>query len=118
MVRVLSTTVICLAMQLLLAGLHASEAPGSGAPPKTKAKLDVTIRLQFSRETPYTEVKKVLDGLQPLNVKQILLRVPAEGKDPSAEVIADPAVPSTEVGTVVGRLLELGIRKVSIEVKK
>ena len=118
MTRLLVTAAWALALQMLVAisAVRGGEPPDPTKPPK--AKLDVTITLHFPAETPWAAAKKTLEGLEALKVKQTLVRAPKTGKGPYAEVVAAPRVRSQDVAVVVRTLLDLGMTKIAIEVKK
>ena len=86
--------------------------------PKAKTEPSLVVTLQAPGDTKYAEVAKILDKLKALKVTQTYLRKPEAGKGLSAEVVADPATPAKAVSAVVEGLLELGVKKIAVEVKK
>ena len=109
-----------LATQVLLVApaVHGGGPPDPSKPPEAKAKLDVTIILHFPRETRQVMVKMVLDALERLKVKETLVRVPEAGKGTYAEIVAAAGVRSQDVAVIVRTLVDLGIKKIAIDIKK
>ena len=117
---VLSTATVVVAIQILSGSLcvHGGEPPNPGTGPAAEETVDLTIALQFPRETPLAEVTKIIEALKKLKGTGIVLRDPEVAKGSSAEVTFRPGVPSKDVAAAVRVLLDSGIRKISVEVKK
>jgi hypothetical protein len=109
-----------LGLALLISGVCSSGAAKDqpGVDPKSKTNPVVVIKLRIPTEAKYVDVEKLLDKAQAQEGTKLYLEVPKDGESFSAEVVAESLTPSKRVGAVVKELLDRGITKVSIEVKK
>jgi hypothetical protein len=85
---------------------------------KEKTAPKVTLTLHFPGETKGADVLKIAEKLKSLKDVELLLRMPEEGKGVYAEISIREPYDAKAVGAVVEELLRLGIRRISIDVKK
>ncbi len=108
-----------LGLFLLTAGIG---HPAGGEPPvriaPDKTVLALVVKLRVPRDEPYDKVKDILDRIKTKGATHMTLRVSEASEGLSAEVVAQPKTPSKRVAAVVEELLEGGIKKISVEVKK
>jgi hypothetical protein len=109
-----------LGLALLAAGVGRVARAGDQptADPKSEATLAMAVRLRFPGDAEFAEAQKVLQKLKALGVTKLSLRVSKVGEAASAEVVAEPQTPSKRVAAVVKELLDCGITRISVEVKK
>jgi hypothetical protein len=106
-----------LGLTLLAAGAgHSSGSDPVLAP--EKADLALAVKLRIPGDETYEKVKDLLDKVKARGATRLSLRASKKGEGPSAEVVSHPRTPSKSVAAVVQELLDRGIRKISVEVKK
>src|SRR5262249_29911001 len=116
MMRILLTAL--LGVMLLPGGIGRSAYMGDQPEPKPESGPSLAVGLRLSAETPYAEVKKILDSVKERGVAKVSLRLVEFGEESSATVTADAKIKPKSVAGVVEALLERGISKVAVEVKK
>lgn len=97
-----------------------SDRPARGDDAVRLAKADpaLVVNLRVSKDEEFAKVHDILEKLKKRGATSLRLRVSKAGEGASAEVVAQPKTPSKRVAAVVGELLDCGIKKISVEVKK
>jgi hypothetical protein len=116
MVRILLPALLGVA--LLPGGIGRSAYAGDQTDPKPEAGPSLTIELRLPADTPYVEVKKILDSAKERGVTRMSVGVAKLEKEITATVVADAKIKPRTVAGVVEALLERGIGKIAVEVKK
>jgi biopolymer transport protein ExbD len=88
------------------------------ANPKSNPTPTIAVDLHLSRDTKYGDAFKIIDKIRKQGATRWSLRAANAGEAPSAEVVADPGTPSDRIAAVVKELLDSGVSKISVEVKK
>lgn len=88
------------------------------ADPKEETNPALVVNLRISGEAKYADIRKLLEALKAQGATKLSLRTSDAKEGSSAELRAEALTPSKRVAAVVKELLDGGITKVSIEVKK
>ena len=83
-----------------------------------KADVALVVKLRVPRDEEYAKVFDILQKVKARGAKHVSLRVSKASEGASAEVVAQSKTPSKRVAAVVAELLDCGIKKISVEVKK
>ncbi len=83
-----------------------------------KPDLALVVKLHIPGNEKYAAVWQTLEKLRAQGMTHWTLQAAKEGKAASAEVVAQPKTASSHVTAVVGVLLERGISRITVEVKK
>ena len=109
-----------LGLALLSAGAHspafAADEPKAEA--KTATDSTLLVKLRVPRDMEFAKVQRIIRKVQALGDTKFTVRVSKEGEGISAEVEAEPRIPSKRIAAVVEVLLDGGITKISVERKK
>ena len=101
----------------------AQDAAGAGADDSVriapeKADLALVVNLHAPKDENFAKIQNILDKLKQRGATHRTLRASKDGEGASAEVLAQPQTPSSRIADVVKELLDDGIVKISVEVKK
>jgi hypothetical protein len=112
--------VLVASMWLLLVATWAINSAGGGDPVvlPEKADLALVVNLRVPTDLKWTKVVNILDKVKEQGASHVSVQASKEGEGVWAEVVVQPQTPPKRVAAVVGELLEGGIKKISIEVKK
>jgi hypothetical protein len=83
-----------------------------------KADLALVVNLRVPKDEKFAKVQHILDKVKEQGATHWILRASKDGEGASAEVVAQPQTPSKRVAAVVRELLDGGITRLSVEVKK
>ena len=74
--------------------------------------------MRFPHDAEYAECHKILSKVKARGATKLSLQATKKGEGASAEIIAEPRTPTKTVAAVVKELLDCGMTKLSVEVKK
>jgi len=83
-----------------------------------KADLALVVNLRVPKDEQIAKVMDIVEKVKERGATHWTLRASKDGDGASAEVVAQPQTPSKRVAAVVKELLDGGITKISVEVKK
>jgi len=114
--HVLATS-LGLALLVASAGSHAGADDSVRIAPE-KANLALVVNLRVPKNEKFAKTQNILDKVKERGATHWTLRVSKDGEGASAEVLAQPQTASSRVVGVVKELLDGGITKIAVEVKK
>lgn len=78
----------------------------------------LVVNLRVPKDEEFAKILDILDKVKKRGATHWIVRASKDGEGASAEVVAQPKSPSKRVAAVVEELLDCGIKKISVEVKK
>jgi hypothetical protein len=110
---------VSLGLALLSAAVgHLAGAEDKVEPALGKPDLALVVNLHVNREERYAKTWETVTKVKDAGATHVTIRVCKVGEEPSAEVVAQPHMPSKRIAAVVAKLLDSGVAKISVHVKK